>query len=616
MKRDEVFQRHWAETVRLYSGLLEGEERIEFIKYIANENILLASECRATSFNIDDELDDYLIEKATKSAKQFNQSQESAKGIMALAELNRYDEITTIFLSIKENRDTYLHNQVVINYVSNGNELQITALLGVLSRTNKKLYHKAIDKTFELGIFFSNNSLNQAKDIIRTYINDQEILLVAKTIVTYQLKYNEFNPKILLDYLLKNKQIKYSMKLISLYSLILDKDIVNYLDLYIDEVQGKPIILQFLNFCRKYNPDINDDLLRVKLSTHLNPQIKYLSLGNEFNREISTDVIYKIYLKNINIGNKSSIDFAMHLVNKYQLQDRINLIDIISKLLHNPKPQRIELAYKIIVDNNLSTTYSYDLIYRYLINTVDIKSFMLARQILVNHFEGNIREEKLLALCCIIQKKFSNQKIIKDILFKDLTPISEINNIQTNFEYFGIISGKFKGNYSVDFSPFSIRINLPVQKIDPIKYFTFIKFKFLLVNEKIVDSEIEITDRDVLRATRNKIFFHNIFIGQMLDLKIHSINNSFLYLASDEFKGKKFVIHISEISNNYVKNIFDVFSAGQRVRAIILEFDRVNRNIYCSLKELLLVKKKSANDINSPSNNYNIDKLRLHFKNR
>ena len=611
MKNEVFFQRHWAETVRLYSGLLENEERIEFIKFIANNNILLACECRSTSFYNENDLDSYLVELAIESAKQFNKSLESARGILALAELNRYEEIIQIFSSINENEDNYFHSQVVINYVSNGNEFQIAIFLNVLSKTNKKLFQKAIDKAFEIDVVFTTTSVNQAKKFLEYFFKEKELLLAAKTICAFQIKDIDLLSNNLLDVLLINKQIKYAFKLINLFGLKITDDIFRYLDLYIHETQPKLIIQLFLSYCRKYNINIRSDLVRKKLSIHLNPQVKYLALEVEDGEKLSTNLIYEICLDNINIANKSSIEFSLHLIEKFNLHNKVSIENIVDSLFINPKPQKLELAYKIILTNNLSNIYSYELLFYYLINTFETKSLILARHILNKHFQNSERIEKLFLTCCVIKRKLPNKKLIREIILNDLLLLNSASDIKKDTDYLGVISLKFRDHYMIEFSPIDLKINVPMSKIGKISYPAFIKFRFINITEKIIDSKIQIINTNVFENTENKIFYKNYFIGQILTLEVSGLNNSFLYLHYNK-KNLNFSIHIKEISNNFIRDIRALYKIGQNIRAIIIGFDIERNRINCSIKA---IQKANISNNNMKIKN-KLEDLRNHFSNR
>ncbi|WP_221392057.1 hypothetical protein [Dyadobacter sp. NIV53] len=301
MKSEYYLQRHWAETVRLYTGLLDEPDRNEFLKNLADKDVLLACECRATFFTDDPFLDEYLTRIAVVEAVKFEKAKSSANGLLALAELNQFDEISKIFQSIPVGSDSYSHNQVVANYIKNGNELQIISFLNVLSQTNVELLGKALDMVLDQKIFFSNYSLQKAIEIAGRLKTDKN-LLFAKVVCLFQLKSQIDDPNVIFHEFLKHKQLKFAERLISLTSVQVSESIVEYLPNYIKNNGHKQLISQLLNIFAKLKINLDDEYISICLSKSLNPLIKSLSLTFGNASYLSEDLAVKICLVNIDIG--------------------------------------------------------------------------------------------------------------------------------------------------------------------------------------------------------------------------------------------------------------------------------------------------------------------------
>lgn len=94
----------WSEIVRLYSGLFDTlEERENFILDISNTNIFLAAECKNNSFELQEEIQTKLTEKAVAQLNKNKYSEAlSISAFFALAELDRFDLISELLQNIRK----------------------------------------------------------------------------------------------------------------------------------------------------------------------------------------------------------------------------------------------------------------------------------------------------------------------------------------------------------------------------------------------------------------------------------------------------------------------------------------------------------------------------------
>ncbi|MCW3107024.1 MAG: hypothetical protein JWQ09_1530 [Segetibacter sp.] len=615
MKKEYFFQRQWAETVRLYSGLLESNERIKFIKSIAKEDVLLAAECRTTSILDEEELDEYLTEIALIEAKKFKASQTSAKGIMALVELNKFDEISQIFSSLKGEGSSSVHNAVVANYIANGSELQISTFLIVLAEANKELLDRAVDKVFDLNIFFSPYSITQIQTLVDNFLSRNEVLLAAKLICAVSIKKKIFDDQKLLDALLKNRQIKYAEKLVTLYRVSPVVDIYHYLSDFLKQNLPRDLLVRFLELCKKAKLKYDLSTVRIELSKHLNPRIKSLTFDYRPEIPLSQELIYKIYLENIKIANHSSMEFAMNLVNKYGLQDKVSIDFIIENLLNKPQFQRLELAYKLIKENNISNKYPYELIFDLALNKGNIQTYNLARQIIIEEFNKNQVFDALMYLCCVMIVEQNAYKVAREIILKDLQSINETGDLKEGSLYYGYVTNYFKKLYQIDCGFGGLQINVPKENVGRLRLHDFIQFKLIAKNDKISDSIIKVVNKNIIEGLYSKYYFGALYYGQIIELKVQSFDNYNIYLIHPDYLELTFIVNIKEIAKTYVRKISDYVAINEFVMAKIIEFNRVNKKVFCSIKEFSFKNRNEESSDSTDKLNEKIALLQSRFKN-
>ena len=106
--------------------------------------------------------------------------------------------------------------------------------------------------------------------------------------------------------------------------------------------------------------------------------------------------------------------------------------------------------------------------------------------------------------------------------------------------------------------------------------------------------------------------------GEIIKTKITNITHYGFFVEAEE--GWKGLVHISEISENYVYNVEDHFTRGQVVDVAILSIDNEKRQLSCSYKqanknEIETKKFDSQEDFNSveesldKSLKYTLDKM-------
>ena len=71
-------------------------------------------------------------------------------------------------------------------------------------------------------------------------------------------------------------------------------------------------------------------------------------------------------------------------------------------------------------------------------------------------------------------------------------------------------------------------------------------------------------------------------VGEKVQGKVTGIEDyGFFLLLDDGYSG---LVHISEVSEKFVKNIFDYVQLGEQIEALIIEVDEENKKLKLSIK--------------------------------
>ncbi len=72
--------------------------------------------------------------------------------------------------------------------------------------------------------------------------------------------------------------------------------------------------------------------------------------------------------------------------------------------------------------------------------------------------------------------------------------------------------------------------------------------------------------------------------GDIIECMVSGIEEyGFFIKTKDGYSG---LVHISEMSENYIRNIYDYVSLGERIRAKIIEIDKKNKKLKLSIKDI------------------------------
>lgn len=517
MINEEYINRHWAETVRLFVGWLNDKERDTYIKKLAKTNILLATECRANIFIENNVLDEHLANIAINNAKQILKTRVSANGLLALAVLEKYEQILEIFASVKTDKNNNFYSNVISDFIRNANEIQIIELLKVLISSNLALLENALDNILDSSLIFSLESKLVGNDLLEQLLLKDERLQL-KVICIFQLGNKIDDSKEFLYKLIKYKQIKYALRISQLTRIVVDKNIIVLLDEYVRQKENFAVRI-FIDILKNVDLNLNKDLINLSLAKSLNPIIKRLGIKTLDGLNIDKRLAEKICEENIKLGNKSSIEFSDEIINQFTLK-HFSKDKLIQILLESQKYQSIELAYNLIKKYSLYNNFNYRQIFNLLIGNLHYQSLSFARDLVVNDFPIAEQDELLYYVSALTCKDNIPNKTTKQILLNDKNKAFE--KIDTYTIYIGHVAFYKNGTYSIN-----IGNKYPHLKISGHDLFfkrnRFVDFRFIKINEPIENSEIEIISENFIHKKIKEVWFGAHYIGEIISLKITQV---------------------------------------------------------------------------------------------
>lgn len=583
MDKEIYYQRQWAETVRLYSGLLDKPERHKFIKKLGKKDILLASECRATMFSEEDILDSYLVEIALQEAVYFDKTERSAKGLLALAELNRFEDISNIFSRIPEGSNQNIHNDVVMQYISNGNELQIVTFLKVLSQFNLQLFNKALDRALDLGLVFSLSAQKEAEDIVKNLRKEKFELYAIKLICVFQLRSSFTNVNDSFELLINNRLLKYAERFIVFSKPFPTSKIDSFITNYVLKSESKVVITALIELFGKLKEKPDIEIIRKAIGSHLNPLVKKLIFSLDMSEPVTQELAYKICLNNINIGTKSAVEFAMELRTEFKLDDRITIVQLISALLNDPRPQRVEMACVLITEHRAFDHFPLSYIINLLIGNLTYENLHVATKMVQEYYSGAELLEKLEHLCYLGTLNEKMFRLTKEIALSELFNPNLIG--ESNRIHIGLVINIFKGYYSVIYGANHEMISFKRAPNVYLRLNSFIKFQHN--NHYNDDTEkIKIIEIDIFKKLKLKFCYKNFFIGQVFDLKVSAVFAKRAFLKSPNDR-TSFILPIEQSVHHNLENLKEVLEIGQIVHVRIHKFDFDKKQVICSIKDLI-----------------------------
>lgn len=590
---EEVFNyRHWAETTRLYTGWLEKEDQRKFIKSLAKDNILLAAECRANLFFEDLNIDNYLAKIAVKNTKDISKTKMTANGLLALAVLDKYDKILRIFESKKTHQNDFFYIDIISAFITNASEYQIIEFLKILSSSNIILFGKALDIILENSIIFAQDSKKIGQLLLLNFDNEKNYYLKLKVICLFHLTHLLDDPKVDLYKLIAVRLWNYAIRLSGLFVIIIEIDILSIINQLIDN--KKTTDLKFLlKILERSKLNFDETLINIEVSKSLNPIIKKLALVNINSDIITEQLAIKICQVNIEIGNLSSIQFADEVINQFHLEMHFNKSDIVIRLLKSHKYQSIKLAYQLIKKYSLYNVFNYRIVLDCLVGNITSESLIFSRQLILEEFPIYEQEDLLTYICILSFKDEKLSKIRKQILLNDLNQF-QVKNVNRH-KFNGLVINGYKGQHQIYLGNDIPYFYIPYAQMRLKKYHFY---KFILEGNSNSLSELEIK-LDVKHPIYDKadiVWFGEYYIGQILDISICSITLKSACGITKSSKNQKFIIPISEIDNNFIKDITKHIEVNKTYKVRIKSFNKNSNQLICSLKDLKFEGQAQLND--------------------
>jgi hypothetical protein len=94
---DIVYNPRFSSSIILKSGEYEGENRQKFIFAVSEYDILLAAQCKASSIEKEEQIKNYLIEKAIKTVTKSENNKKIGEALCALVKLKEIELVQTLF---------------------------------------------------------------------------------------------------------------------------------------------------------------------------------------------------------------------------------------------------------------------------------------------------------------------------------------------------------------------------------------------------------------------------------------------------------------------------------------------------------------------------------------
>lgn len=331
----DILEKHtndptWAEVIRLYSGLFDTkDEREDFILDLAEKDILLAAECKTSS--VDEEIVLTLsIEK--KISINSIDTNESAKSILALLEINKFEKLKSIFIFYKHKRSILpnVFSSIAYNFDNDKFITLYSVFVSInhrLSTKEKKsirnFFRELISKNMDIRKYF-NILINSASSS-----NITELRKIANE-VPFDIDMNIDIVQTIKRLIKENKplSIKQALVLINQHSLDKDFDVKN-------------IITKLMKFNTSFS------------KKHAQTFISKYKLENEFPQSTFVNTEQEIQ-KLLNEANHKSLKQAIKLIRQNDNEELINLI----RDFLNSNPSFIEFANKQVIHYRLLNRFS------------------------------------------------------------------------------------------------------------------------------------------------------------------------------------------------------------------------------------------------------------------
>lgn len=295
-------------SVKYFYHNLQNLKKQKFIIVLARYNVYLAAQCIMTSQK-DSVIEEKIIEIAEKNAKDFTNSDKSAKGFLALAEFDKFTLIADLFKEVQkpEKLHTYIFKKIFENNKSQDIFLQ---LLDVILSINKISLVSHCISTYSGEILINNEN----KEIIKKmfdFLFDNKYYGIAKSILEkfdlykdisliFDVEPIELVKKLLYAQSKKLRALKLSYEIYNRFNLVEQLDSNLFIEELISVNSDKSILLAMLISKRQNirNLKLDDILLNLLQDKRTNTRV-INRIKRKINQFITNGVIEYITSNNV-----------------------------------------------------------------------------------------------------------------------------------------------------------------------------------------------------------------------------------------------------------------------------------------------------------------------------
>lgn len=167
---NKALDEKYFKSIRYFSHLLQGVKRSDFITELSEHNIYLAAQC-LMSAEKNDILEQNLKDKAVALANDFNNTEKSAKGFLALGEFESYEIILELLTSITKPNN--VHQQIFNKIFSESDSFVFLKFFDVLIQVNQPSLITYLISAFNKEIIVTLENKEPLKRILNYFLDNQ-----------------------------------------------------------------------------------------------------------------------------------------------------------------------------------------------------------------------------------------------------------------------------------------------------------------------------------------------------------------------------------------------------------------------------------------------------------
>lgn len=357
----------WAEVIRLYSGLFDTQdERETFILDVANEDILLAAECKTSSVEEERKIGKNISITSEKWANNVANPEISVQGFLALMELEKADKILKVLQNVTVKK----------RHIKTVSEKK-RRIETVKRKRIKVIIKKMITET----------NTNKSLDILEMIWN-----LPIKKKDLKELAIKSFNKEITNE-IHKNRIEK-----------LIEKVVMNRNELYLHSLLANTWIKEY----QLQDKFPIENLIKKLIQNGDNSSLQIARNWFEKYRLQDKFLIEKLIERLIQNGDNNSLVLARTWIEKYQLQDRFPIENLIKELIQHGHNNSLGLARNWIEKYQLQTEFPFKNLIEKLIQKGDNDSLLLASTLYIQEKRYEVIKTKIIRIDNIVECEISN----------------------------------------------------------------------------------------------------------------------------------------------------------------------------------------------------------------